>query len=311
MSPRAWLRWRVVTGAALALLLVWRLGTGPFLAGLGGLGPGLLVLALLVGAVVTASCAWRWRLVARAIGLPLSLPAAASACYRAQFLNAVLPGGVLGDVDRGLRHGARVLDRPRAVRAVVWERASGQAVQIAVTVVLLAVLPSPLGGVLPALSPGLVVVPVLLVGGVVATGRLAARRRTAWRAEAGAVLGRRTLPGVVGSSLVATTGHVVAFVVAARAVGVAASIQVLVPLALLVLVAMALPVGLGGWGPREGAAAWAFAAAGLDVGQGVAAAVVFGVMSLVADPAGAGAAGRRASHERPVPRAGRRRSGAR
>jgi len=55
-----------------------------------------------------------------------------------------------------------------------------------------------------------------------------------------------------------------------------------VPLALLVLVAMALPVGLGGWGPREGAAAWAFAAAGLDVGQGVAAAVVFGVMSLVA-----------------------------
>ena len=282
MSPRAWLRWRVVTGVALALLLVWRLGTGPFLAGLGGLGPGLLVLALLVGAVVTASCAWRWRLVARAIGLPLSLPAAASACYRAQFLNTVLPGGVLGDVDRGLRHGARVLDRPRAVRAVVWERAFGQAVQIAVTVVLLAVLPSPLGGVLPALSPGLVVVPVLLVGGIVTTGRLAARRRTAWRAEAGAVLGRRTLPGVVSSSLVATTGHVVAFVVAARAVGVAASIQVLVPLALLVLVAMALPVGLGGWGPREGAAAWAFAAAGLDVGQGVAAAVVFGVMSLVA-----------------------------
>jgi hypothetical protein len=45
---------------------------------------------------------------------------------------------------------------------------------------------------------------------------------------------------------------------------------------------MALPVGLGGWGPREGAAAWAFSAAGLDVGQGVAAAVVFGVMSLVA-----------------------------
>jgi uncharacterized membrane protein YbhN (UPF0104 family) len=285
MSPRAWLRWRVVTGAALALLLVWRLGTGPFLAGLRGLGPGLLVLALLVGAVVTASCAWRWWLVARALGLPLSLPAAAAACYRAQFLNTVLPGGVLGDVDRGLRHGARVLDRPRALRAVVCERASGQAVQVAFTVVLLAALPSPLGAVLSAPSPVLVVtflLLVLLVVGVLATGRRVARRRTPWRAEAGAVLGQRTLPGVVGSSLVATAGHVVAFVVAARAVGVAASIEVLVPLALLVLVAMVLPVGLGGWGPREGAAAWAFAAAGLDVGQGVAAAVVFGVMSLVA-----------------------------
>jgi hypothetical protein len=102
------------------------------------------------------------------------------------------------------------------------------------------------------------------------------------RAEAVAMLGRRTLPGIVGSSLLATTGHVVAFVAAARAVGVVASTAVLVPLALLVLVAMAVPVGLGGWGPREGAAAWAFAAAGLDVGQGVAAAVVFGVMSLAA-----------------------------
>jgi uncharacterized membrane protein YbhN (UPF0104 family) len=264
-------------GIALPLLLVWRLGTAPFLAGLRGLDPGLLVLGVLIGAVVTISCAWRWRLVARAVGIPLSLRAATAACYRAQFLNTVLPGGVLGDVDRGLRHGARVLDRARALRAVVWERFAGQAVQVGVTLVLLAFLPSPVGTVARTLLAGAVV--VLVVGAVVA-GLVGRRGRL--RAEAAAVLGRRTLPGVVGSSLVATTGHVATFVVAARAVGIGASTAVLVPLALLVLVAMAVPVGLGGWGPREGAAAWAFAAAGLDVGQGVAAAVVFGVLSLAA-----------------------------
>lgn len=283
MSARAGRRCRLALGAALALLLVWRLGSGPFLAGLRGLDPGLLVLGLLLGAVVTTSCAWRWTLVARAVGVPLSLRAATAACYRAQLLNTVLPGGVLGDVDRGLRHGVRVLDRARALRAVAWERFSGQAVQVTATVALLVLLPRSPGAAPPLLVGATGVAVALGAAGAVAvvTGRVRGRPGPL-RAEAAAVLGRRTLPGVVGSSLLATASHVVMFVVAARAVGVAAPTAVLVPLVLLVLVAMVVPVGLGGWGPREGAAAWAFAAAGLDVGQGVAAAVVFGVMSLAA-----------------------------
>jgi glycosyltransferase 2 family protein len=288
MSAKAWRRWRVALGTALPLLLVWRVGAGPFLTALRGLDPGLLLVGLLLGAVVTASCAWRWRLVARAVGIPLSLPAAASAYYRAQFLNTVLPGGVLGDVERGLRHGAQVTDTARAVRAVVWERFSGQAVQVGLTVVLLTVLPSPLGSMVPTVGVPAVLAAVAVAGAVwlgvgrLGVGRLGVNRRGPLRAEALAVLGRRTLPGVVGSSLLATTGHVVTFVLAARAVGVAASVEVLVPLALLVLVAMVVPIGLGGWGPREGMAAWAFAAAGLDAGQGVATALVFGVLGVVA-----------------------------
>ena len=56
----------------------------------------------------------------------------------------------------------------------------------------------------------------------------------------------------------------------------------MVPLALVVLVAMSIPANVAGWGPREGVAAWAFAAAGLGAGAGVATAVVYGVMSLAA-----------------------------
>jgi len=60
----------------------------------------------------------------------------------------------------------------------------------------------------------------------------------------------------------------------------------ILPLALLVLAAGALP-NIGGWGPREGVTAWAFAAAGLGASRGVATAVVYGVMVFVASLPGA------------------------
>jgi glycosyltransferase 2 family protein len=52
------------------------------------------------------------------------------------------------------------------------------------------------------------------------------------------------------------------------------------------MLAMVLP-SVAGWGPREGATAWAFAAAGLGAELGVATAVVYGVMVLVASLPGA------------------------
>ncbi len=60
----------------------------------------------------------------------------------------------------------------------------------------------------------------------------------------------------------------------------------MLPLALLVLLAAALP-NVGGWGPREGMTAWAFAAADLGASRGVATAVVYGVMVFVASLPGA------------------------
>jgi hypothetical protein len=84
------------------------------------------------------------------------------------------------------------------------------------------------------------------------------------------------------ASLLAVVGHVATFLVAARTAGVTAPVPVLLPLALLVLVAMGIPANVAGWGPREGVAAWVFGAAGLGAGAGVATAVVYGVMVLVA-----------------------------
>jgi glycosyltransferase 2 family protein len=69
-------------------------------------------------------------------------------------------------------------------------------------------------------------------------------------------------------------------------VGVTAPPSRMLPLTLLVLLGAALP-NVGGWGPREGVTAWAFAAAGLGASRGVATAVAYGVLVLAASLPGA------------------------
>ena len=81
-------------------------------------------------------------------------------------------------------------------------------------------------------------------------------------------------------------GHAVTFLVAARTAGVSAPTSRILPLALLAFLAMLLP-SVAGWGPREGATAWVFAAAGLGAALGVATAVAYGVMVLFAALPGA------------------------
>ena len=61
----------------------------------------------------------------------------------------------------------------------------------------------------------------------------------------------------------------------------------MVPLALVVLAGSAMPANVAGWGPREGVAAWAFAAAGLGASAGVTAAAAYGALVLVAALPGA------------------------
>jgi hypothetical protein len=102
------------------------------------------------------------------------------------------------------------------------------------------------------------------------------------------LLARPAWPGIAFASVVVVAGHTATFLIAARTAGTTGSPVRMLPLAVLVLLAMALPTNLGGWGPREGVAAWAFAAAGLGASQGVATAVVYGVMVLVSNLPGAG-----------------------
>jgi len=277
MSRTVW-TWARIAGSALILaVLVWRLGTGPFLDGVRSVDAGALAAAAGIAALTTVCYGWRWKVVARALGVDLPLRSAVAAYYRSMFLNVTLPGGVVGDVHRGVSHGRDVDDVGRALRSVVWERVAGQAIQILLTVVVLLALPSPVRSSMPVVA--IVLLAVALGIALVVRARPHGDIRRA-------LLARSAWPGIALTSPVIVAGHAATFLIAARAAGVTAPVSRMLPLALLVIAAMVLP-SVGGWGPREGVAAWVFGAAGLGAQHGVATAVVYGVMMLVASLPGA------------------------
>ena len=257
INARGWAWVRALGGALVLGGVVWWVGTGPFMAGLTIIDVPTVLLALGAGALATVCFTWRWRFVAASAGLVLPWQGALTAYYRSQFLNATLPTGVVGDVDRAVRHGARI---------VVWERGWGLAAQAGLAAVALLAFPPPVGA--PWLRP---LAGTVAVVAAVAVFALAPRRRAA---AAGVGV-------VVAATGLALAGHLAVFVAAARAAGTTAPLATVLPLTLLALLAMVVPVNLAGWGPREGVAAWAFAAAGLGEAQGVRTAVAYGVLSLI------------------------------
>ncbi len=286
----AWSRSLAVAAATLAVL-VWRVGTGPFLDGLHAVDGGALAAASGLAVLTTVCCAWRWRIVARGLGVDLPLDTAVAAYYRSLFLNVTLPGGVVGDVHRGISHGRDTNDVGRGLRAVAWERSAGQVVQVVLTVAVLLVVPSPVRGVAPLVALALLaaaagVALALRVRPAAGRSRWARLRRAAARDLRDGLLAGRAWPAVALASALVVAGHAVTFMIAARTAGATAPPSRMLPLALLVLLAAALP-NVGGWGPREGVTAWAFAAAGLGASLGVATAVVYGVMVFVASLPGA------------------------
>ena len=256
MTTTRWARLRLLAGVAILVVLVVRLGAEPFVAGFRRTDATALVVALVVTVGTTWCCAWRWSLLSERLDVAVPLRTAFRRYYRSQLINATLPGGVLGDLHRGVEHGRATGSMRRGLGSVVADRLSGQLVQATMAVAALPLLPGGLG-----IDPRWVVVPVAaaVVALIVGLG---------WR--------------VVLASALAASGHVLVFVVVARSVGVTAPLPELVALALVVLLAAALPLSVAGWGPREGAAAWIFAEAGLGAATGLSVAVAFGVVSLVA-----------------------------
>lgn len=281
---KMWNWLKLAAGLAIVGALVWKLGGEGFVDGFRVLDGRDVAAALGIGLATTTLSAWRWCLVARRLGLRLPLGKAVADYYRALFLNAVLPAGVLGDVQRAVTHGRQEGDVGAGVRAVVLERVAGQTViMVAGVAVLLAS---------PARDVGLVLVAAL---GVLVLAYLAARRwvgvgsrwrRTVDDVRAG-LLARDVWPSVAMLSAATLTGYIMLFMVAMRAAGATQSLEQLLPIVIVALLAMGLPLNVGGWGPREGVTALMFGAAGLGAAQGLTAAVAYGLLGFVASLPGA------------------------
>ena len=284
---------RLAAGVTVLWFLVRQMGAAPFEDGLRAVTWQAVVAAVTLTALTTACSAWRWRVVARALGADIDLPRATGAYYRSLFLNSVLPGGILGDVHRAVTHGRRAGDVAQGVRAVAWERLCGQVIQAVVTAVVLLTLPSPVRPALPYVLAGIAGVAgcaALVVGGAARRGR--SRPARAARAIAADLRRGLLVPGVwpqlTLASLLVVAGHTATFVIAARVAGCTAPLGELIALLMVVQIAAGIPLSVGGWGPREGAAAWAFAAAGLGAANGVTVATLYAVLMLAAVAPGAG-----------------------
>jgi hypothetical protein len=206
-----WRLARIAVPAGTFAVLLWRLGTGPFLDGLRMVNAGSLAAAAGLAALTTVCCAWRWRTVARGLGLDLPLGTAVAAYYRSLFLNVALPGGVLGDVHRGVSHGRDSRDLGRGLRAVAWERSAGQVVQAVLTLAVLLALPSPVQRLAPYIALAL----LLALAAVALTTRAWPRVRRAVAGDLRAVLARRAWPVVALASALVVAGHTLTFLIAA------------------------------------------------------------------------------------------------
>ena len=279
-------------GVSLSLLLglAWFLDAGEVVSRLGQMRAGWVGLAVALSVLQFAVSAWRWRFTAGRLGIDLPYFEALREYYLSAFLNQVLPGGVLGDLSRAWRHArtqtyARAATGP-AVRAVILERASGQAVMTTVAVASFLSLPVTLGTGSWLAILGAAIAFGIAVGGLfvwvrsswpsmkLLTGRI-------WHDTHAAFLSGVAFPSQLASSVVVVGSYIATYLMAARAVGVDTPLPTLLPLVAPVLVTMLVPLTVSGWGVREGSAAVLWGAVGLTAVDGVAISVAYGLLVLL------------------------------
>ncbi|HEY5230620.1 MAG TPA: lysylphosphatidylglycerol synthase transmembrane domain-containing protein [Galbitalea sp.] len=279
---------RLTVGVGVLIAVIAHVGSAPLLHGLLSLNAPAIVAALLLVGIATVAAAWRWQVIAIRLGVELRLATAVGMYYRSQFLNSVLPGGIVGDVHRAISAGSDAESIKKSARSVAIERTAGQVVQVVLALIVLAFFGAGFEGyLLVALIIGVAVltVAVLVTAGVSARARRALLHELA---ELRAGLGSaKTTFQVAISSVIVTVGHVATFAIATAAVGLTVPPVQMLPLAFVVLLGASIPLNIGGWGPREGVAGWAFALAGLGSSAGVSASTLYGALALISIAPGA------------------------
>jgi glycosyltransferase 2 family protein len=279
---------RLVVGVGVLIAVIAHVGTGPMLHGLRSLDGRTIGAALVLAAISTAAAAWRWRLVATRLGVELRWPSAVGMYYQSQFLNMVIPGGIVGDVHRAVGRGQTRASIKQTVRSVVIERTAGQVVQLALALIVLACFGAEFEGyLLVALVIGLCVIVAAVLVTTVASPRgrrVLLHEARELRAGLGSV---RVSVRVAIASVIVVACHVATFTIATAAVGESVPPLRMLTLALVVLLGASIPLNVGGWGPREGIAGWAFALAGFGASAGVAASTLFGVLAIISIAPGA------------------------
>ncbi len=277
---------RIGTSALFLCALVWLLDAEALATRLAALRPRWALLAVGLSVPQMALMAFRWRLTAGRLGLDLPFGVALREYYLATFLNQVLPGSVMGDASRAWRHTRAGDGAPvgPVLRAVILERASGQAVMAATAALSLASMPLAF-----AIAPrSLLLLGAGICGATVLFAFLVRRRlpslgplASEWEDVHKALLARDVFPLQLATSALVVASLLAMYVVAAKAIGVDTPVMTLLPLVAPVLMSMLIPGTVAGWGIREATAAAVWAAVGLTAVDGVAISAAYGVVVLI------------------------------
>jgi uncharacterized membrane protein YbhN (UPF0104 family) len=288
---------RVAAGLLLLAAVVWWVDPARLRAQLSATSLPWFAAAVVCAIAANLLSAWRWQQIARGLTLRAPLSTLTLAYAQGIAVNTVLPGATLGgDALRGIQLARCGNDALRSALSVVLDRASGLwvlcALSLLASLLLLALAPARLlSAQVGALSMPLIaaVATALLVALLLplmvappAAPRMAGtplarlhRLRTAIFAQRGTLL--RTMPSSVGVQLLSAGTLWLCVQAAGGDSGYLAVLMVAAP----VFLAAALPVSVGGFGPREAAAALSFPWIGATAELGVAAALLYGLTAAV------------------------------
>ncbi|MEE8439221.1 MAG: lysylphosphatidylglycerol synthase transmembrane domain-containing protein [Micropepsaceae bacterium] len=287
---------RALVSLALLIVVFQFVDVGALLARIAGLDPIWLGIALLATLPQYFLSAARWRLTAERLGAFLPFGVALSEYYLAVLTNQILPGGVLGDAARAVRHGRSLSTQEAAanygpaIRAVIFERASGQLVLFLFMIGGFFFWPTASQGDAPLFEIGGIALLIVLIVGLalffLIKGPLAKSRigtgAGGFLAEARhALLARDVVFQQALYSLSVLATYLFCFYCAGRAIGIAMSFAEVVALVPAILFSMTIPITIAGWGIREASAAAIWGLANLTPADGVAISVTYGIIVLL------------------------------
>ncbi|WP_168583235.1 lysylphosphatidylglycerol synthase domain-containing protein [Gephyromycinifex aptenodytis] len=247
---------------ALLFALLWRrFGSVDLGVAARVLNPVTILASLALGAGGATVAGLRWRVVAAGLGDTMSVRSAVLRCYEAAFLNAVLPGGLAGDALRAVRRGRAGQPWQSSLGSVLGERLCGTAVVVgAAAATLFRFTP---GGALPWIVAGIAVLAL--------AAAIPSLRRLSGQAVA----------SVLALSVLGWAIYLTMFLLAASSTGLLGPGQTAFQVGCVALGGMSVPINLGGWGPREGAAAYAAEMAGVGGATGLGVSIAYGLLALV------------------------------
>ena len=285
---------RIAGGFGLLAATAWLVGPRRLIGALVGADAAALTLALLLAVASNLASAWRWALIARALGLHAPVPALIAMYARGMTSNILLPGAtVSGDMLRSLelsRLGNPLLE---SGVSVAFDRFSGLWTLcvlsfVAAGLAWAAGLSLGAGDALThyGLALGLIVIAPLLpwpAGWLERLSWAPARRLAAlWARFRDPASGlRRRLLATLPASLMVQVLSAAALAACAAAVGLSVPLPLVFAAAAPVFVMAALPIGVAGFGTRELAAVAVLGLAGAGPDTAFATGLLYGVLGVL------------------------------